>query len=440
MRVLFVSNLYPPVVVGGYERLCFDVAAAFAARGQEVWVLAGNHGNAIKDGLGDYPGQAIRRTLRLLTGPEIYDPFPGDAAARDEVNRANLQALQDTLAEARPDVVFAWNLFFLDRSFLAALGACGRPVAVMLTDNWLLSMERPDYLARFFQDHVFGQATFPLAPAPTAPVRTVPASGLWTRLRAMIAPSSPPPETPILASQPPLRFPFSAVFGAAFMRDLYAAGSIVFERSRVVHNGVRQEQGGVPRDRSKLVREGELRLLFAGRMVDLKGAHDAVAAMPLLRDGAAGTAPVRLTLVGDARDAAYAERLHRAIAASGCTDVIELRPLVPEDQLFDLFQDHDIYLFPSLYEPFSLTLIHALACGIPTAATRAGGNVEIIQDGESGALFEKNNPADLAQAVMRLAASPALRATVSAGGQRAASRFTFEAMVDGMEAALNEIA
>ena len=325
MRVLFVSNLYPPVVVGGYERLCFDVAAAFAARGQEVWVLAGNHGNAVED----YPGQFIRRTLRLLTGPEIYDPFPGDAAARDQVNRANLQAFQDTLAEARPDVVFAWNLFFLDRSFLAALGACGRPVAVMLTDNWLLSMERPDYLARFFQDHVFGQAAFPPAPAPTAPVQGVPAPGLWTRLRAMVAPSSPPPatppETPVLASQPPLRFPFSAVFGAAFVRDLYAAG-IVFERSRVVHNGVRQDQGGVPRDRSKLVREGELRLLFAGRMVDLKGAHDAVAAMPLLRGGAAGTVPVRPPLGGAARAAADAGRRARASAARGGAGGLARRP------------------------------------------------------------------------------------------------------------------
>ena len=436
MRVLFVSNLYPPVVVGGYERLCFEVASAFAARGQEVWVLASNHGNAAKD----YPGQIIRRTLRLLTGPEIYDRFPGDDAARDKVNRANLRALQDTLAEARPDVVFAWNLFFLDRSFLAALGACGRPVTCMLTDNWLLSMERPDYHARFFQDHVFGQAKFLPDPVPAAPVQGVPVPGLWTRLRAMIVPSSPPPETPIDASQPlPLRFPFLAVFGAAFVRDLYTAGGIVFERSRVVHNGVRQKQDGVPRNRLKLVREGELRLLFAGRLVDLKGAHDAVAAMPLLRDGAAGTNLVRLTLVGDTRDTAYAKRLHEAIAASGRADVIELRPLVPEDQLFELFQDHDIYLFPSLYEPFSLTLIHALACGIPTAATRAGGNVEIIQDGESGVLFEKNDPADLAQAVARLATNPALRATVSAGGQRAASRFTFESMVEGMEAALNDV-
>jgi hypothetical protein len=167
MRVLFVSNLYPPNVVGGYERLCFEVASAFAVRGHGVHVLTSGHGG----GTAEYPGQTIRRTLRLLAGEAIYDPFPGDAAARGAVNRANLEALRDALAEARPDAVFAWNLFFLDRSFLAALGGCGLPVYVMLTDNWLLSMERPEYLARFFQEHVFGRAPFPPVAEPPAQQR-----------------------------------------------------------------------------------------------------------------------------------------------------------------------------------------------------------------------------------------------------------------------------
>ena len=435
MRVLFVSNLYPPNVIGGYERLCFEVASAFAARGHEIWVLTSDHGG----GSAEYPGQTVRRTLRLLTGEGIYDPFPGDAAARDEVNRANLDALRAAVAEARPDAVFAWNLFFLDRSFLAALGGCGRPVAVMLTDNWLLSMERPDYLARFFREHVFGQAPFPPVAPPVPPV---PPPGLWGRLRSLLRPEASAPSGEGTAERPPaLHFPFAAVFGAAFVRDLYAGAGVTFERSRVVHNGVRQEErpDAAFGDRTRLVRDGVLRLLFAGRLVDLKGAHDAVAALPLLRPEEAGVQEVRLTLLGDARDAAYMERLRREVAASGCAEWIGFHPPVAEEDLFDLFQQHDIYLFPSLYEPFSLTLIHALACGVPTAASRAGGNAEIVRDGESGVLFERGDPADLARAVLRLARDPALRARVSTGGREASARFTFEAMVDGMEAYLRDV-
>jgi glycogen synthase len=429
MRILFVSNLYPPNVVGGYERLCFEVAADFAARGHDVWVLTSDHGGRTAD----YPGQTIRRNLRLLAGEVIYDPFPGDAAARDAANRTNLEAFRAVLAEARPDAIFAWNLFFLDRSLLDALGGCGVPVTVMLTDNWLLAMERPDYLARFFRDHVFGSMPFPLPAAPIAP-----AAGSWRRLLSRLRPAAA--ETPPDAPQPPQRFPFAAVFGAGFVRDLYTDAGVSFARSRVVHNGVhlqpRPEAGF--RDRTRLVREGELRLLFAGRLVDLKGAHDAVAAMRLLRPEEAGLREIRLTLLGDTQDAAYAERLHGEVTGNGCADRIEFRPPVAEEALFDVFQQHDLYLFPSLYEPFSLTLIHALACGIPTAASRAGGNVEIVRDEESGVLFDKGDPADLARAVLRLARDPALRAAVSARGQAAAARFTHAAMVEGMEAFLRE--
>ena len=65
-------------------------------------------------------------------------------------------------------------------------------------------------------------------------------------------------------------------------------------------------------------------------------------------------------------------------------------------------------------------------------------SVPNLCDGDGGVLFEKGDPADLARAVLRLARDPALRAGVSARGRAAAARFTFDAMVDGMEAFLRE--
>ena len=97
--------------------------------------------------------------------------------------------------------------------------------------------------------------------------------------------------------------------------------------------------------------------------------------------------------------------------------------------LFALFDQPDICLSPSLYEPFSLTLILALACGIPTAASRAGGNVEIVRDRQTGVLFERGNPADLARAVRALASDPDLRRLIASTGREFAGGSTFEAMV-----------
>ena len=406
MRLLILSNLYPPNVVGGYERLCFEVTTALAARGHDVTVLTSRHGGQ----LADYPGQRILREWQLLAGADIYAPFTGD---RDPINQHNRAVLERVLAEARPDVVFAWNLFFLDASLLGALQASRVRTVLMLTDNWLLTMRNPQFWTEFWARHVLGDASF--APPPVrAPLP-------WPkRLAARL-----------------LRRPLGleAIFGAGFVRDLYAAGGLRFPIHRVIHNGVHQAgYAGLPTpDRTRLVQPGTLRLLFAGRMVDLKAPDTCVQALDHLHlDGLR----VELTLLGDTQDQAFMGRLHGVIAASGRAEQITLRPSVPEAALPDLFAEHDIYLFPSLYEPFSLTLIHAMALGIPTVASRVGGNAEILTDGQSGLMFTKGDAAGLAACVRRLAQDGELRQHVASGGRVAAQAFTFERMVDEMAAFL----
>jgi glycosyltransferase involved in cell wall biosynthesis len=389
MRLLVVSNLYPPNIVGGYERLCYDAVSGLVERGHQVTVLTSLFGDKTED----FPGQKIHRSLRLLIGNGIYAPFAGSAEERDAINRANAAALRQAIAATQPDAIFAWNLFFLDRAILDALAASGRKVLLMLTDNWLLTVHRPEFWMRFFQEHVLGDQPF-LPPAAVAcPAR--PGDGFaeraMRRLRcwfagnaaaAARAAATPPPEATI-------RFPFAAIFGSGFVRDLYAAGGIAFARGKVVHNGVDQMpyRDRQPRTRSTLIDPQELRLLFVGRLVDLKGAHTAVAALPLLDPADLGVGRVRLSIVGDMRDAAYVRQLEEVVERTGCRAQVTIEPPVPEPALFDLFQAHDIYVFPSLYEPFSLTLIHGLASGIPTVASRAGGNVEIVHDRETGLLF-----------------------------------------------------
>lgn len=411
MRILVLSNLYPPNVVGGYERLCFEVTAGLAEVGHEVVVLTSRYGGKVAD----YPKQHVLRQFDLLAGPDIYTPFAGTPEDRAAINQANLATLARVLAAVRPDVVFAWNLFFLDASLLQALEQSATRTVVMLTDNWLLVMRNPVFVHEYFRDVVHGEQALP--PPPPAP-------SLWQRARRRLGRGTP--------AEPASRL--EAIFGAAFVRDLYAAGGSRFARHKVIHNGVRQDgHASAPRvDRSRLVAPGTLRLLFAGRLVDLKGAHTAVAALPLLDPAELGVSRVLLTLLGDAQDTAYMTRLHAAIAASGREADIELRPSVAEAALPELFNQHDLYLFPSLYEPFSLTLIHALALGIPTIASAIGGNVEIVQDGDSGVLFAKGNAVELAAAISRLATDGALRVRLAEGGRCSASRFTFERMVGEM--------
>lgn len=403
MRILFVSNLYPPNVVGGYEELCHEVAARFAAKGHEVAVLTSCYGGQASE----IAGQTVHQSLRLIVGRTIYDGFDGTPARRALLKMQNLAALGRIAGSFAPDVVFCWNLYGLDRSFFDALAATGLPVVVMLTDNWLAAMENPEFVGAYFRDHVLGT---PATPWPSN-------GGLARRLPDNV----------------------SAIFGARFMRDFYAAAGLSFARDVVIHNGVNlAPELDAPRARRQRAPGDPVRLLFAGRVVEIKGAHTAVEALGVLRRADPGT-DWRLSVVGDNRDQAYMSRLKETAAADGTGAAIDFVGRVAPSDLVGLFDAHDIYLFPSYYEPFSLTLIHALAAGIPTVASATGGNVEIVADGETGLLCCKGDAADMAGAVQRLVADPALARRIGQACVAVARRFSTEAMIEAMEAHLASV-
>jgi glycosyltransferase involved in cell wall biosynthesis len=178
-----------------------------------------------------------------------------------------------------------------------------------------------------------------------------------------------------------------------------------------------------------------LRLLVAGRVVEIKGVHTAVEALPAIR-AALPNLDVRLSIVGDSRDDTYLERLRSLAEDGGCGDAIEFLPPVAATDLSALFDAHDIYLFPSLYEPFSLTLILGLHAGIPTVASDAGGNIEIVADGQTGLLFPRGDAAALGECVRRLVAEPATRAMIADGGAARAGQHEFSKMVTSIDLAL----
>jgi glycosyltransferase involved in cell wall biosynthesis len=216
------------------------------------------------------------------------------------------------------------------------------------------------------------------------------------------------------------------------MEDLYRSAGLRFSGSTVIHHGIDDAHPAVPEPRDRLREPGELRLLFAGRLVEIKGVHTAIDALPrVIRR--LPQLRVILTVVGDRTDAAYFERLQERVHALGTADHVTFAQAVPETELPELFSRHDIYLFPSLYEPFSLTLIHALRAGIPTIASDAGGNAEIVHDGQTGRVFRRGNARALADKVIELARDPVQRAALARAGTGIAAEHSFTRMLDQIE-------
>jgi glycosyltransferase involved in cell wall biosynthesis len=94
-----------------------------------------------------------------------------------------------------------------------------------------------------------------------------------------------------------------------------------------------------------------------------------------------------------------------------------------------------------LPEPFGLVIVEAMAMERPVVASRLGGPGEIVRDGHEGVLVDPRHPEEIAEALLRLAADPALRTRLGrAGRARALECFGAERFVQEMDAVLHEAA
>jgi glycosyltransferase involved in cell wall biosynthesis len=206
-----------------------------------------------------------------------------------------------------------------------------------------------------------------------------------------------------------------------------------------IHNGI-SIQDWYPRPPAVVVaKKRELGLEGAtpvvgtvGRLAEQKGlsyflrmAALLLCDFPAARFVIVGDGPQRDELVALARDLGIADRV---IFAGFRTDVP------------DLMSAFDLFVLASVFEPFGLVLVEAMALEKPVVASRVNGIPEVVADGEAGLLVPPRDPHALAEAAARLLRDQALaRRMGQAGRGRVLARFTVEAMAGKTMALYEEI-
>jgi N-acetyl-alpha-D-glucosaminyl L-malate synthase BshA len=133
----------------------------------------------------------------------------------------------------------------------------------------------------------------------------------------------------------------------------------------------------------------------------------------------AAALPARLMLIGDGPDRSSAEYLALRL---GVADRCHF--LGKQDNVNELLPLADLMLMPSEMESFGLAALEAMACGVPTIATRVGGVPELIDDGSNGLLFPVGDTdAMAAGAIALLNDAPGLAAMADAARRTAQDRF-----------------
>jgi glycosyltransferase involved in cell wall biosynthesis len=133
-------------------------------------------------------------------------------------------------------------------------------------------------------------------------------------------------------------------------------------------------------------------VLFVGRITDQKGVFDLVEA--------AGALPgdVQVVLCAAAPDTPEIEaRLRHTVA--GRPAIRWIGEMLPVDDMVQLYAHAAVFCCPSVYEPFGIINLEAMACEVPVVASAVGGILEVVEDGVTGLLVPPSRPGELAAAL-----------------------------------------
>jgi glycosyltransferase involved in cell wall biosynthesis len=399
VRLLVITDLYPPIAYGGYERSCAALVDGLRDR-HSVVVLTSDLRRA------EAPAEPwVRRELPWL-GPARRDAL--------RVPRAAVRAATVTrraLRELRPDAVYVCNCLCVSQVTPLVAVESGLPVVYRLSELWFAtSLYRDDRFVGHLSPRGRGlrrgwsRLVGAVNRHPSLrldPTRPVPAAVSWCSddLRARV--TLPPAIDPVL--------------------------------EHTIHPGV-------PRTFAALRRRPSPRpmIVYAGRVTAAKGADVAVHAIAALRSRHGIHA--RLVLAGHC-EREMARRLRRLADGLGVATAVELAGDLDTAALGRLLGRAHALVVPTVtHEAFGRVCVEGALARVPVVAARVGGIPEALRDGEHALLFPPADADACAAALAETLRDPAAAQARAERAFRRAERFSIERFVAGEEEFIEQAA
>ena len=349
VRILHVSWEYPPLVYGGLGRHVPSLAAAQAAAGHDVWVITQRTSGAPDDDVVDGVNVLRRANTPVLEFvPENLHPWVADLDG--QLAAGALAAI----GEEPPDVVHChdWMTTITGTTLANTLGT-----ALVATIH---ATERGRH-----QGNLPGEISLRVDAVERA---------LCQRADRVIACSH------------------------AMQVEVVAQFGVPAAKVAVIPNGIEPAEWRSPASdrasaRHRWAPDGPL-VVFVGRLEVEKGILELAEAMVQV----AGQLPgARLVVSGKG---SQTQRFHQACATLGISDRVTVAGWLPEADLRALIGCADVAVIPSLYEPFGLVALEAMALAVPVVASHVGGLSEFVRQGETGWSVPPRDAAALASAIV----------------------------------------
>lgn len=339
MKILVISNYYPPYYIGGYELSCKSTVEYLKQQGHEVFVLTGNYKKQSSE------VENIERKLHYINyeKPSFMN--------KHCVETYNYKLTQEITLKFKPDLVYFWSLRLVSLSPAVAVENLKVKKIFEIGDLWMKG-----YLSNTF----------------------------FSKLKRCIKRVLPFTISSKVELSPSICV---SSWIAKKMQKTYFSKKVY-----VIPNGVEVF------DQKPKKLSPTTKYIFSGRVDHSKGVDLALKALGSLKEK--GFSDFIFDIYGTG-DEDYMRKCKNIVEVLHLNK--EVTFCGHKENIQDYYPHYDVLLMPTrMKEPFGLVIIEAMALGVVVIATDGYGPAEIIEDEKDGLLFEREDENDLSKKILLL--------------------------------------
>ncbi len=239
-----------------------------------------------------------------------------------------------------------------------------------------------------------------------------------------------------------MSWPFKRIISQLVLRNAGAVVALTGDMKRemqkvcnrditVIPNGIDLDGfQGITRQEARgemQIEEDKKVIIFVGRLSPVKGVKYLIQALDILRHKETS---IKLLIVGDGEQR---DELVDQVAKLDIERYITFIGEVSNEQVPKYMATSDIFVLPSLSEGFPNVCLEAMASGLPVIATKVGGLVEIIRDGQNGFLVNPETPREIAEKISLLLEDDELRERISSNNMEMVKDYSWQVVVRRLE-------
>lgn len=207
-------------------------------------------------------------------------------------------------------------------------------------------------------------------------------------------------------------------------KDIHKVYKIPSKKITVIHNGIdlKKYKQVKTKNALKKLKIPNKYILFVGRLTRQKGIFDLVEAAKLM------DSDMPVVLITGKPDTPEIEKELKT-KIKGNKQIIWINDMLSEEDIIELYSNAYVFVCPSVYEPFGIINLEAMACKKPVIASKVGGIKEIIIDKKTGFFIPPNKPSQLSKRLQEIIENPHLAKEMGVNGRkRVEQHFSWDAI------------